>query len=167
MAIRKAKTEDIEAVLSITKACAIDLISKDISQWSEHYPNKKDFENDIENCWLYVVENDNELIGCISISPHMDQEYRSVKWLSKSNKNIYIHRLAVDPKSQSKGYALQLMDFAENYGKQNNYESIRLDTFSQNLRNQRFYEQRGYIRLENVYFLNQSQDPFYCYELIL
>jgi ribosomal protein S18 acetylase RimI-like enzyme len=97
----------------------------------------------------------------------MDQEYRSVKWLSKSNKNIYIHRLAVDPKSQSKGYALQLMDFAENYGKQNNYESIRLDTFSQNLRNQRFYEQRGYIRLENVYFLNQSQDPFYCYELIL
>ena len=167
MDIRKAKTEDIEAVLSITKACAIDLISKGIYQWSEHYPNKKDFKNDIENCWLYVVENDNEIIGCISISTHMDQEYQSVKWLSKSNKNIYIHRLAVDPKNQSKGYALQLMDFAENYGKQNNYESIRLDTFSKNLRNQRFYEQRGYIRLENVYFLNQSQDPFYCYELIL
>ena len=167
MDIRKAKTEDIEAVLSITKACAIDLISKGIYQWSEHYPNKKDFKNDIENCWLYVVENDNEIIGCISISTHMDQEYQSVKWLSKSNKNIYIHRLAVDPKNQSKGYALQLMDFAENYGKQNNYESVRLDTFSKNLRNQRFYERRGYIRLENVYFLNQSQDPFYCYELIL
>ena len=167
MDIRKAKTEDIEAVLSIIKACAIDLMSKDIYQWSEHYPNKKDFENDIENCWLYVVENDNEIIGCISISTHMDQEYQSVKWLSKSNKNIYIHRLAVDPKNQSKGYALQLMDFAENYGKQNNYESIRLDTFSKNLRNQRFYERRGYVRLENVYFLNQSQDPFYCYELIL
>jgi ribosomal protein S18 acetylase RimI-like enzyme len=167
MDIRKAKTEDIEAVLSITKACAIDLISKGIYQWSEHYPNKKDFKNDIENCWLYVVENDNEIIGCISISTHMDQEYQSVKWLSKSNKNIYIHRLAVDPKNQSKGYALQLMDFAENYGKQNNYESIRLDTFSKNLRNQRFYERRGYVRLENVYFLNQSQDPFYCYELIL
>jgi ribosomal protein S18 acetylase RimI-like enzyme len=59
------------------------------------------------------------------------------------------------------------MDFAENYGRQNNYESIRLDAFSKNTRNQRFYEQRGYIRLENVYFLNQSQDPFYCYELIL
>ena len=167
MDIRKAKTEDIKAVLSITKACAIDLISKGIYQWSEHYPNKKDFKNDIENCWLYVVENDNEIIGCISISTHMDQEYQSVKWLSKSNKNIYIHRLAVDPKNQSKGYALQLMGFAENYGKQNNYESIRLDTFSKNLRNQRFYERRGYIRLENVYFLNQSQDPFYCYELIL
>ena len=92
MAIRKAKTEDIEAVLSIIKACAIDLMSKDIYQWSEHYPNKKDFENDIENCWLYVVENENEIIGCISISTHMDQEYQSVKWLSKSNKNIYIHQ---------------------------------------------------------------------------
>jgi ribosomal protein S18 acetylase RimI-like enzyme len=68
---------------------------------------------------------------------------------------------------QSKGYAQQLMGFAENYGRKNNYESIRLDTFSKNTRNQKFYEQRGCVRLENVYFLNQSQDPFYCYELIL
>jgi len=87
--------------------------------------------------------------------------------LTVTSNNLYIHRLAIDPIMQSKGYAQQLMSFAENYGRKNNYESIRLDTFSKNTRNQRFYEQRGYIRLENVYFLNQSQDPFYCYELIL
>lgn len=167
MDIRKANTGDIDAILSITSACAADMISKGIFQWSEEYPSKQSFENDIENNCLYVIGNENKIIGCISISSHMDQEYRSVKWISKTNKNIYIHRLSVDPIMQSKGYAQQLMSFAENYGRKNNYESIRLDTFSKNTRNQRFYEQRGYVRLENVYFLNQSQDPFYCYELIL
>ena len=113
-----------------------------------------------------MVEN-NKTIGSITIAPKMDEVYKSVKWLTITSNNLYIHRLAIDPKMQGRGYAQKLMDFAENYGRQNNYESIRLDTFSKNKRNQKFYEQRGYVRLENVYFPDQSQDPFYCYELIL
>jgi len=167
MEIRKANTGDIDAVLSITSACAKDMISKGILQWSEEYPNKETFENDLLNNWLYVVMKNNKTIGSITITPTMDEEYKSVKWLTITNNNLYVHRLAIDPKMQGKGYAQKLMDFAENYGRQKNYESIRLDTFSKNLRNQRFYEQRGYARLASVCFLNQSQDPFYCYELIL
>ena len=167
MAIRKAKTEDIETILSIISACTKDLISKEIFQWSQEYPNKEAFENDLAYNWLYIITENTKTIGSISITPHMVKEYNSVKWLSKTSNNLYIHRLAVDPKMQGKGCAQKLMDFAENYGRQNNYESIRLDTFSKNTRNQKFYEQRGYIKLENVYFPSQSQDPFYCYELIL
>ncbi len=167
MGIRKATTEDINAILSITSACTKDLISQEIFQWSKEYPNKEAFENDLANNWLYVIAENKKIIGSISITPNMDQEYSLVKWSSKTGNNLYIHRLAVDPKMQGEGYAQKLMGFAENYARQNNYESIRLDTFSQNKRNQRFYKQRGYVRLENVYFPSQSQDPFYCYELIL
>ena len=167
MDIRKATTEDIDAILSITSACTKDLIFKEIFQWSEEYPSKETFKNDISNNWLYVVVENNKTIGSITIAPKMDEVYRSVKWLTITSNNLYIHRLAIDPKMQGRGYAQKLMDFAENYGRQNNYESIRLDTFSKNKRNQKFYEQRGYVRLENVYFPDQSQDPFYCYELIL
>jgi len=167
MGIRKAKSKDLQEVLSITNACALDLISKGIFQWSEEYPNKETFENDLANNWLYIISENKKTIGSISITPNMDEEYKSIAWLTITSNNLYIHRLAVDPKMQGEGYAQKLMDFAENYGRQNNYESIRLDTFSQNKRNQRFYKQRGYVRLENVYFPSQSQDPFYCYELIL
>ena len=55
MDIRKANTGDIDAILSITGACAADMISKGILQWSEKYPNIKAFENDLSNNWLYVV----------------------------------------------------------------------------------------------------------------
>ena len=167
MDIRKAAAKDIDAILSITSACAARMISKGILQWSEEYPNKEIFENDLSKNWLYVVVESNKTIGSITITPEIDEVYKSVKWLTITSNNLYIHRLAIDPNMQGRGYAQKLMDFAENYGRQNNYESIRLDTFSKNTRNQKFYEQRGYVRLESVYFLNQSQDPFYCYELIL
>ena len=165
--IREANSDDIKTILSITKACSTDLISKGIFQWNEHYPSKKAFDNDLRNSWLYVILENHKTIGSISITPHMDEEYNPINWLSKTSNNLYIHRLAVDPTMQGRGYAQQLMDYAENYARENSYESIRLDTFSKNIRNQKFYEQRGYIRLENVYFPNQSKDPFYCYELIL
>jgi ribosomal protein S18 acetylase RimI-like enzyme len=97
----------------------------------------------------------------------MDEEYHSINWLTKNNNNLYIHRVAIHPEHQGKGYAQQLMGFAENFAIENNYTSIRLDTFSQNTRNQKFYELRGYKRLGNIYFPKQSEHPFYCYELIL
>ena len=68
---------------------------------------------------------------------------------------------------QGQGYAQQLMSLAEEQARQQGFESIRLDTFSQNPRNQQFYEQRGYQRLGNIYFPKQSEHPFYCYELLL
>ncbi len=167
MAVRIAEKADIKKILSITSACAKDMVSKGIFQWNDQYPNKEAFENDLKNNWLYVITNNQNTVGSISITPEMDEEYNSIKWLTSNNKNLYIHRLAVHPEMQRKGYAQKLMNFAEGYAKKNNYISIRLDTFSKNFRNQRFYEQRGYQRLENVYFPQQSQDPFYCYELII
>jgi hypothetical protein len=59
------------------------------------------------------------------------------------------------------------MEFAEIHTIENSYSSIRLDTFSQNIRNQKFYELRGYKRLGDIYSHNQSKYPFYCYKLIL
>lgn len=165
--IRKATYEDIDAILEVTKSCAKHMIEKNILQWNEHYPNALAFENDVKRNELYVLEKDKTVLGCIVISTYMDEEYIPIKWLTPSESNIYIHRLAINPAYQGKGYAQQLMNFAEKLAKDNNYKSIRLDTFSQNRRNQEFYEKRGYQRLGNIFFPKQSEHPFYCYELLL
>ena len=96
-----------------------------------------------------------------------DEEYEPIAWLTPDGKNYYIHRLAVHPDFQHQGLARKLMDFAEQQVKSMNGASVRLDTFSQNRRNQKFYEARGYTRLGNIYFPKQSEHPFYCYELVL
>lgn len=165
--IRKAEEIDIKPIMVITKACARAMIVQGISQWNEHYPNVAAFENDIRRNELYVLDINKEVAGCIVISTYMDEEYIPIKWLTKNENNIYIHRLAVHPKHQRLGYAQQLMGFAEHYAIENRYNSIRLDTFSQNKRNQKFYELRDYKKLGDINFPKQSEYPFHCYELVL
>lgn len=165
--IRKGKAEDIKIIMDLTNACAKAMIANGIYQWNEHYPNPSAFKKDIERNELYVLEIDAKIKGTIVISTFIDQEYIPVKWLTKNENNIYIHRLAIHPNLQGKGYAQQLMNFAEQFAIENNYSSIRLDTFSQNKRNQKFYELRGYKRLGDIYFTKQSKFPFHCYELVL
>lgn len=164
--IRLAKTEDVDQILSLTKSCAQHMIANEIFQWNEHYPNRESFEKDIERNELYVLEENNSIIGCLVCSTKKDEEYKNVKWITGEEKpSVYLHRLAVDPKMQGKGYAQQLMDYAENWAKENDFQSVRLDTFSKNPRNQRFYERRGYQKLEEIYYREQSDYSFYCYEL--
>ncbi len=165
--IRKGLYSDIDEILKITKACAIHMIGTGIYQWNTHYPNKSAFENDVNRNELYVLEIDKTIIGCIVISTLTDDEYIHVKWLTHNKNNLYIHRLAIHPEHQGNRYAQHLMDFAEQFAIENNYASIRLDTFSQNKRNQLFYELRGYKKLEDIYLPNQSEYPFHCYELTL
>ena len=165
--IREATVDDLDAILKITKSCAKKLVSKNIFQWNEYYPNRNVFENDLYNKWLYVTVKENKVIGSVCVSDLIDDEYATVKWLTPNNNNIYIHRLAVDPDYQGVGYAQKMMSFAEEFAKKNKYRSIRLDTFSKNMKNQKFYKQRGYKKLGEIFFPNQSMHPFYCYELLL
>lgn len=153
--------------MAMTRACALSMASEGIYQWNEEYPNVQAFEHDLSREELYVLIPQDEVIGCITISTQKDPEYDSVEWVSPDYNNRYIHRLAVHPRFQGQGNARRLMDFAEALSISQGAISVRLDTFSKNHRNQRFYEARGYRRLENIYFPNQSAFPFYCYEKLL
>ncbi|MFT0714100.1 GNAT family N-acetyltransferase [Flagellimonas lutimaris] len=165
--IRRAKISEIPDILTITRACAKKMEENGIFQWNEHYPSKEAFIKDIEREELFVIEENSTVQGTIVISTLMDDEYKPITWLTQNGNSTYIHRLSVHPNVQGKGFAQQMMDFAEAYSRENGFVSVRLDTFSQNKRNQRFYEQRGYQKLGDIFFPKQSDHPFHCYELVL
>ncbi len=165
--IRKAELTDLALVKSLTESCAQSMRENDIFQWNENYPSMERLREDITIGELYLLEEDEELQGIIVLTPHMDEEYVPIEWLTPNENNLYVHRLATSPKQWGSGNGRKLMDFAEDFARSNGYTSVRLDTFSQNERNQRFYEIRGYKRLGNIYFPKQSEHPFYCYELVL
>lgn len=165
--IRIAKKEDLPKILDITKACANHLISQNIYQWNDSYPSQKAFLNDISRNELYVFTENTKIVGCIVVSSLMDEEYKDVSWLTPTTHHFYIHRVAVHPDFQGNGIARALMDFAETKAQNEEQCSIRLDTFSLNKRNITFYKKRGYKQVGEVYFKNQSDAPFYCFELLL
>lgn len=167
MSIRQAIITDLDIVKKIAEACAIDMANYSIFQWNEKYPSRDVFKNDIETGALYVLEINKKIVGCIMLSDVKDDSYKDVKWLTKDFKNLYVHRLAVNPDYQKKGHGRRLMDFAESFAVENNFTSIRLDTFSLNHRNNKFYKSRGYTQLGDVFFPIQSDLPFHCYEKVL
>lgn len=164
--IRPAKIGEIPEILTITRACAAHMVKKGIHQWNAHYPSQKAFETDIRRGELYILELERSPVGTIVISTLMDEEYIPIEWLTPNGNNIYIHRLSIHPQYQGQGYARRLMDFAESHAIKNGFASVRLDTFSKNPRNQKFYETRGYQKLGDIFFPKQSIHPFHCYELV-
>ena len=97
----------------------------------------------------------------------IDDVYKNVNWLTPNHKNVYLHRLAIHPDFQGQGLALKLMEYAEEFTVKKKYKSIRLDTFSGNPKNNKFYTLQGYTKLEKIFYRNQSDMPFHCYEKIL
>lgn len=141
--------------------------SNGIDQWDENYPDLKTLKNDIDQKQLFAYYINNSIIGIIVLNQLQDEEYELVNWRNKDESFMVVHRLAVHPNHQGKGIAMKLMDFGEAYCRQHGIKSIRLDTFTQNPRNQKFYENRGYAKLGEVYLKYRDDYPYICYELIL
>ena len=165
--IELANTSHLSEIKQLTEACAKAMQEKGIFQWNEFYPSREKLALDIEKEELYLLKKEGVIIGIIVLTPEMDEEYIPVQWLTSNSENLYVHRLGTHPAVWGEGFGQTLMDFAETFARKNRFQSVRLDTFSQNLRNQKFYEARGYKRLGNIYFPKQSEHPFYCYELVL
>ena len=165
--IELATQNELDRVKEIAEACAKNMIENNIFQWNDKYPSREIFKEDIKNKSLYVSKMNQKVVGCIMFSSLKDDVYKTVNWITKDEYNLYIHRLAVHPIFQKRGIARKMMDFAEDFAKSNNYISIRLDTFSQNPRNNKFYKSRGYNKLDDVYFPKQSEFPFHCYEKLV
>ena len=188
MNIIQPSKEYIPAIMGLFEDCTEYMKSQGINQWGDFYPTREIIETDIQTKTLYAIvdksqgapqlalgfarrqepfpDGNNILLGVINISENQEEQYKSIKWSDNSDKILVIHRLAVHPDYQKQGIARQLMDFAENYGKQYRYSSVRLDAYSINKRVLRFYENRGYIKRGEVFFPYRNA-PFYCYEKIL
>lgn len=166
--ISLGKPFEVEAILELTRACGQHMRDNGIDQWDENYPDLPRLSNDIATGTLFAYRENEQVLGIVVLNETQDPEYGDIKWgTSENDRNLVVHRLAVSPDHQGKGIARKLMDFAENWAREQGYASIRLDTFSQNPRNQKFYTNRGYTDLGPVFLSYKKEHPYFCYELLL
>lgn len=165
--IRKAKISDLDMIMEIISLCTKNMISNKIFQWNKDYPSKQIFVDDIIKNDLLVLLLKSKIIGCVCVSNVMDDFYRKIKWKVKSENSLYVHRLAINPKFQGRGFAKFMMNYIEHIAEKSKAFSIRLDTFSLNEKNNNLYYKLGYSKLGQIYFRDQSDMPFNCYEKLL
>lgn len=166
--ISKGLPHEIESIIRLTKRCGKHMRENGIDQWDENYPDYASIENDLKTETLFAYREGETILGIVVLNETQDEEYGEIDWLTANDaRHLVVHRLAVDPTHQGKGIARKIMDFAEDFAREQGYDSVRLDTFSQNPRNQRFYLNRGYTDLGAVYLKYKKEHPYFCYELLL
>lgn len=161
--IEKGNLSNIDEIFQVYQDAKEELDKKDIFQWTNNYPTLSIIENDLKKDSLFVLKNNEKIIGAICINEEQEFEYKKIKWKYNQSKVLIIHRLVIDPKYQGKGYAKIVMDFVEKLAFDNNFSSIRLDAYSQNKRVIIFYEKRKYCFRGEIYFPERTS-PFYAME---
>lgn len=159
--IRIAKLEDVEYIMNIIKAAILDMELKNIHQWDELYPDKAVINEDIAKGNLYVNIENNGINAIVVLNEDQAEEYGTLNWKYNFTKQLVIHRLCVDPRSQGGGIARKLLEYTDNFAVRNGYGAIRLDAFTENERALRLYAKNGYERVGSVQF---RKGEFYCYE---
>ncbi|MCB2287003.1 GNAT family N-acetyltransferase [Clostridium algidicarnis] len=163
--IRIATILDINEIMNIVKETIIDMHRNNNHQWNDKYPLKEDFEKDIENKELYVIQEEGKVSGFVCINKDEPIEYKGINW-SKDNEAYIIHRLAISDKFRGRGNAYKLMKFAEALAIENNINYLKTDTMFSNPKAQKLFEKCGYQYTGMIHF-RQREEEFFCYEKIV
>jgi ribosomal protein S18 acetylase RimI-like enzyme len=164
MHIYLAVPGEIDSIMSLIKDAIQKMEREGIYQWDEIYPTKEIFSADIAAGSLFAARMGNGIAGVIVLNVEQSQEYNSLSWGDAHGKPLIVHRLCVNPVFQGQRIATKLMQFAENYARENKYSSIRLDAFINNKISVGLYDSLGYQRTGIVQF---RKGEFYCYEKVL
>ncbi|MDO5615233.1 MAG: GNAT family N-acetyltransferase [Cruoricaptor ignavus] len=158
---RKAKMEDSEEIWNILQSAIAKRKSEGSKQWQDGYPNPETIKNDIECGFGFVLHNsENIAIYCAIIANH-EPAYENIqgKWLSNSD-FLVIHRIAVSEKFLGKGLAKEIFRRIELYAKEQNINSIKVDTNYDNLPMLNILEKLGYAYCGEVFFRGSARKAF-------
>tara|TARA_R100000750_G_scaffold52641_1_gene37869 strand:- start:343 stop:861 length:519 start_codon:yes stop_codon:yes gene_type:complete len=142
--IRQARTEDVSSLMAIKWKVIAHLLESGINQWDEIYPAEADFQQDVYEQTLYVLESSERIVGGFCLNEVELEGYETADWQAESF--LVIHRLLIDPDYQCSGYGRQLMQFADQQAFSLGKNSIRLDCFTGNPTAISFYQKLGYQR---------------------
>jgi len=165
MYIRLANIMDLSAVIDLMTRVIPVMKAEGNDQWDDGYPNEQIIRNDINEHDLFVLIEDDQILGAVVINAVFPPEYSSVPW--KTSPNTYtFHRMMVDPDFQGKGIATAIFKFIEKRGRNMGLMSLRVDTNKNNKTMRSLFEKFNYTFAGIVHFRNKTSD-FLCYEKTL
>jgi len=170
MNIKLANKGDINEIMVLIEKVNKKLLSLGFSNWNKGYPNQQIVEKDIENDEQYKLmdfnQNGHNIIGIYSLAKFHYPIFDKLKFTDKTNNYGMIHRVAVIPEYQNRGYAKLMMDNAENILRIKRYFSIRLGVISSNDKLVEFYLNRDY-KIKGSENFEIDESPFYLMEKII
>ena len=148
--LRKAKSTEIEKIMSVIEDGVKFLKQQGINQWQHGSPGRSDVENDIKQETSYVYELDGEIVATTMLNNYdTDYEKYPTIWTKCSN-YIVIHRLAISTKYRSQGIGHKFMNDIILFAKENSVEYIRIDTHKDNVIMRKYLSKNNFKELGKI-----------------
>lgn len=141
---RLAELSDLDEVFQVFEAAIENMISQNILQWDEIYPQRKDLYEDILKKELYIGLLGNEIASVYVLNGECDEQYKNGSWEYPDDSYRVVHRLCVSPRFQNRGIGGKTVRHIEEVVRKMGIQSIRLDAFTKNPFSLRMYEKAEY-----------------------
>lgn len=131
------------------------------NQWQDGYPNRSVVEKDIRDGVGYVWVQDDEVLGYAALMLNNEPAYNHIEgeWLYNGD-YIVVHRVVVHDRCLGKGIAKQMFLWIEDWAKQQNIYSIKVDTNYDNQPMLHILQYLGYQYCGEVYFRGSPRKAF-------
>ena len=136
MEIQLAEKNKLIEVLYIIRECSRQLVEKGVKYWNNSLVDYNDISSDISNHFVYLLVIDRVSVGTITIKPDRTKPKTSV-----------ISRLAIFPYYQKRGFAHEILKFAEDFAKENGATSLRGTTPVDDKSLAQLLEENGFVNL--------------------
>ena len=151
---RKAIENDIDSITSIYEEVHEEIESGKIwIGWIKGvYPTRDTVVAAIARDDLFVIEEEEKIVGVGIINQQQVDVYRETNWKYPANDQevMVLHTLAISPKVSRKGYGSKFVKFYENYAKENGCNFLRMDTNERNTNARALYKKLGYDEVEMI-----------------
>ncbi len=119
------------------------------SVWNEHYPSIIEIKEDLRTNNLFVLENNNIIIGATSIVPYSELDDFEC-WKINDESHVEIARVVISNEFQNKKLSYLLIENIINELCNRNKKSIHLSVEVNNIPAYKLYLRMGFTNLKTV-----------------
>ena len=138
MLFRKAETREAEAIRALYQA----VIGTPFCTWDESYPGETEIAGDLSAGTLYVLEEDHQTIGAISIVPENELDH-FICWSVKKNVREFA-RVVLKPDHHQKGLSVYLVEGVIQELQRQGAAAIHIAVAKENIPAQKLYRKTGF-----------------------
>ncbi len=157
----KTTLADIPGAMEVIDQAKACMKAYGSPQWQDGYPNAELLAHDVSMGEAVVLKEDDQVVGTAMISFREEMTYREIfegAW-KYSDPYVVVHRIAVDSSKKGRGYAKEILTYAEELAKEQGVFKIRMDTHELNESMQRFLLKNGFTYSGVIYVSETGDSP--------
>lgn len=143
VALERGYYEDIDEVLALYRACALNAEINGSSDWDEDYPTYEMVEFDLDERALFVVRRAGKIIATVSVLTRGEHTGERNDW-TQAPMACVLSRLCVLPEYQRHGLGSWVVELVCEYACKLGCQSIRLLVPSKNIPALQMFHRLGF-----------------------